>query len=174
MIKYLFLILYYGFGRYLPPSHSKYIGKTCKYIRYILCKNIFSKCGKNVNVERLAYFGTGKFIEIGDNSGIGVNCKIHNNSIIGTNVMMGPNCFMQESSHAFNRTDIPMSDQGSIDCLIKVIIENDIWIGRDVMILGNRIIKTGSIIGARTVLTKDFPEYSIVGGNPSKLIRSRI
>ena len=36
-----------------------------------------------------------------------------------------------------------------------------------------RTVKKGSIIAARCVLTKDFPEYSIVGGNPSKLIRSR-
>ena len=42
------------------------------------------------------------------------------------------------------------------------------------MIIGSREIKDGSIIGARCVLTKSFPEYSIVGGNPSKLIRSRL
>lgn len=37
-----------------------------------------------------------------------------------------------------------------------------------------RNIKRGSIIGAGGLLCKDFPEYSIIGGNPSKLIRSRI
>lgn len=42
------------------------------------------------------------------------------------------------------------------------------------MILGSKIIADGSIIGARTLLTKNFPPYSIIGGNPSKLIRSRL
>lgn len=42
------------------------------------------------------------------------------------------------------------------------------------MIIGSREIKSGSILAARCVLTKTFPEYSIIGGNPSKLIRSRI
>lgn len=174
MKKYFFLILYYSFARYLPASHLKYVGKTCKYIRYILCKNIFLKCGKNVNVERLAFFGTGKKLVIGDNSGLGVNCKIHNNTIIGENVNMGPNCYMLQNTHIIIRTDIPMREQGLSDHVTQVIIKNDVWIGRDVMILGDRQIETGSIVGARTVLTKNFPHYSIVGGNPSKLIRSRL
>lgn len=174
MKKYFFLIFYYAFARYLPASHSRYIGKPSKYIRYIVCKNIFLKCGKNVNVERLAYFGTGKNLVIGDNSGLGVNCKLHNNSIIGKNVNMGPNCYMLQSHHVISRTDIPMREQGFSNHVTQVIIEDDIWIGRDVMILGHREIKTGSIIGARTLLTKNFPQFSIVGGNPSKLIRNRI
>jgi acetyltransferase-like isoleucine patch superfamily enzyme len=41
------------------------------------------------------------------------------------------------------------------------------------MIKGSREIKTASIVGARSVLTKTFPEFSIIGGNPSKLFRSR-
>lgn len=55
----------------------------------------------------------------------------------------------------------------------QVVIEDDVWIGRDVMIMSSKNIKKGSIVGARTVLTKNFPEYSIIGGNPSRLLRSR-
>lgn len=49
-----------------------------------MCKNIFRKCGKSVNVERRANFGAGTEIEIGDNSGLGVNCMVPNGTIIGT------------------------------------------------------------------------------------------
>lgn len=68
-----------------------------------------------------------------------------------------------------------MIDQGKkpVSERCQVVIEDDIWIGQDVMILGSKIIKTGTIIGARCVLTKNFPDYSIVGGNPSRLIRNR-
>jgi len=66
-----------------------------------------------------------------------------------------------------------MREQGRKQYRDKVIIGDDVWIGRDVLILGSKEIKTGSIIGVRCVLTKNFPEYSIVGGNPAKLIRSR-
>lgn len=54
-----------------------------------------------------------------------------------------------------------------------VIIDDDVWIGRDVTIMVGRHIAKGSIIAANCVLTKDYPEYSIVGGNPGKLIRNR-
>lgn len=165
-----FLVLYYAFARWLPCSYQfKLAGK----IRYFCCKHIFKKIGKDVNIEHGAYFGTGVDIEIGDRSGIGVHAHIFNNTIIGSNVMIGPNLFMLESNHLFDRLDIPMIDQGRKTEPEQVIIGDDVWIGRDVMIIGSRQVKTGSIIGARCLLTKTFPEYSIVGGNPGKLIRNR-
>ena len=170
MKKFFCLILYYCFARYLPPS--KY--KLFKQIRYMVCKRIFLECGKNVNIERLAYFGNGKSIKIGDNSGIGINAHILNNTIIGKDVMMAPNCYMLESLHDISRTDMPMRWQGNINKHEQVIIEDDVWIGRDVMIIGSKIIKKGSVVGARCLLTKNFPEYSIIGGNPSILIRCRL
>jgi acetyltransferase-like isoleucine patch superfamily enzyme len=56
----------------------------------------------------------------------------------------------------------------------QTVIENDVWIGRQCIFTPGRIVRTGTIIAAGTVLCKDFPEYSIVGGNPSKLIKSRL
>lgn len=170
MKKTLCLVLYYGIARYLPPSKYKWF----KSIRYVLCKQIFEKCGKNVNVERMAYFGNGRHVIIGDNSGIGINAHILNNTVIGRDVMMAPNCYMLESLHETSSTDIPMRWQGNINKHEQVIIEDDVWIGRDVMIIGSKVIKKGSIVGARCLLTKNFPEYSIIGGNPSVLIKSRL
>lgn len=174
MKRYICLVLYYGFARFLPASPKRIAGKLSKKIRYLLCKNIFEFCGLNVNIERMAYFGKGNKIRIGDNSGIGVNCRIYNNTIIGNDVMMGPHCFMLKSAHLFNRSDIPIRLQGVKKDRDQIIIGNDVWIGREVMIIGSKEIKDGTIIGARCVYTKSFPEYSIVGGNPSQLIRSRI
>lgn len=54
-----------------------------------------------------------------------------------------------------------------------IVIDDDVWIGRDVTIMIGRHISKGSIIAANCVLTKDYPEYSVVGGNPSRLIRNR-
>lgn len=166
------LALYYGLAQYLPVSYNKFLGGVSKKIRYQLVKRIFKSCGNNVNVERKASFGSGREIEIGDNSGIGINACIPANTKIGKNVMMGPNCYILGANHSFARTDIPMIQQGFTEKK-QTIIEDDIWIGRDVTFTPGRIVKTGSIVGARTLLCKDFPEYSVIGGNPSKLIRSR-
>lgn len=172
MKKYVYLILYYGIAQYLPSSISKFGGSISKRFRYILCRNIFKECGENVNIERLAKFGNGRGVCIGDNSGIGINCTVPNNIIIGRNVMMGPNCYILATNHVFNSVEIPMNKQGIVKGKIT-IINDDVWIGRNVLMTTGRHIKKGSIIAMGSVLTKDFPEYAIVGGNPAKLIRFR-
>lgn len=176
--KRIALVIYYGIARFLPASVGfgvpMFLRRLSKKIRYIVCKAIFKECGKNVNIERGAYFGSGKELVIGDNSGLGINCHVHPNTIIGKNVMMGPNCYMLNSAHIFDKVDVPIIDQGMKKGNAQVIIEDDVWIGQDVTIVSDKTIKKGTIIGACCVLTKNFPEFSIVGGNPSKLLRSRL
>jgi len=171
----LCLTIYYTLLYYLPSSVCPIplIGKTSRKLRYICCRNIFKHCGINVNIERKAKFGDGLDIEIGDNSGIGINASIPSNTKIGNNVMMAPNCYIFSSNHLFNDINIPMIKQG-VSARKQTIIEDDVWIGRNVLITPGKIIKKGSIIAAGCVLCKDFDEYSIIGGNPSRLIRTRI
>lgn len=166
-------ILYSSIGRYLPGSGCRLIGRTCCRFRSFLCRHIFEFCGRNVNIERNVDFGYGYRIRIGNNSGMGTNAVIPDGTHIGDNVMMGPNCYIHVRNHNFERIDIPMCEQGYQEYRYTVI-QDDVWIGRDVTILPGRTIAKGSILATNTVLVKDFPEYSIIGGNPSKLIKSRI
>ena len=55
-----------------------------------------------------------------------------------------------------------------------VIIEDDVWIGTRAIILPGTRIGKGSIIGAGSVVTKDVPQYSIVGGNPARILKTRL
>ena len=171
-MKYVCLFLYYGFAVYLPVGYAKVLGKTSRKIRGFLCSFIFAECGKDVTIERGARFGKGFKIRIGDRSGIGVNCFVPDGSVIGKDVMMGPNCYIHAQNHRFDRVDIPMREQGFSEWK-PIVIEDDVWIGRDVSIMAGRHISKGSLIAANCVLTKDFPPYSIVGGNPGRLIRNR-
>lgn len=171
--KYFFLIIYSALFKHFPPSSFPFFGKLSRFLRYICCKNIFKYCGKNVNIERGASFGNGLDVEIGDNSGLGRYCHVPSNIKIGKDVMMAPKVFILDINHAFDDVSIPMRLQGT-KLAKRTIIEDDVWIGRQVLMTPGRHIKRGTIIAAGTVLTKDFPEYSIVGGNPSRLIRSRI
>lgn len=168
------LLIYKTILIWLPASYTPIIGIVPRKLRYWCCRNIFKECGENVNVERKANLGTGFGfkIKIGSNSGIGINCTLPREIEIGENVMMGPNCYFLSNNHAFDSTEIPMIFQGNT-LHKKTIIEDDVWIGRQVIITSGRTIKKGTIIAAGCVLTKDFPEFSIVGGNPGKLIRSR-
>lgn len=167
------LALYYGFAYWMPGSYSFFCGCLFRKVRSCLCKHIFLYCGKNVNIERKANFGSGIDIELGDESGLGINCSVPSNTKIGKNVMMGPNCRILPHNHNFERIDIPMNHQG-FSPKLSTKIEDDVWIGRDVLMTPGRVIKRGSIVAGGCVLCKNFPEYSIIGGNPSKLIRSRL
>lgn len=172
VLQCLCLVVYYGVARHLPASTNKVFGQLSKKIRFHLVRHIFRHCGKNVNVERGASFESGLDLCIGDNSGIGINCSVGSNTIIGNDVMMGPNCRFLTRNHAFSRIDIPIIQQGFQEKK-QTIIGNDCWIGRDVLATPGRVISDHSIIAAGCVLCKDFPPYSIIGGNPSRLISNR-
>ena len=144
--KIVFLGLYYGLLRYLPCSTNFLLGNISKKLRYLCCKKIFYYCGSNVNIERGAYFGSGLKVKIGDNSGLGINCCVPSDIVIGKDVMMGPNCYILNRNHQFSSIDIPMIQQGF--CKKKqTIIEDDVWIGRDVLFTPGRLVSKGTIIG---------------------------
>lgn len=166
------LVLYYGFARYLPSSYSPIVGKFSNRIRIFCAHGIFKYCGKVSTIDRMAYFGTGRNIEIGDYSGIGENCIIPNNTIIGKYVMMAPEVYIIGNNHITTKIDVPMCFQGKTPNMITQI-EDDCWIGARVMVMPGRKIGKGCIIAAGAIVTKNIAPYSIVGGNPAKLIRMR-
>lgn len=151
---------------WLPISQRCGLAKT---LRYFWAKRI-ATCGKNVNIERNAYFTPE--LQIGDNSGVGINCELYGPVIIGSNVMMGPDVVVYTSGHRFDRTDIPMMEQGSMETK-AVAIGNDVWIGRRVMVMPGVNIGDGCVIGAGAVVTKDIPPYSVAGGVPARVLKTR-
>lgn len=167
----ILLFIYYGFTRYLPASNNRYF-KVFRFLRRINCKPLFGKAGKNINIEYKADFGTGKLIEIGDNSGIGVNAHVRGPLKIGNEVMMGPDVVIITAIHNHTRTDKTIKEQGHLPNK-PVSIGNDVWIGARVIILPGVSIGRGVIIGAGAVVTKDIPDFTIVGGNPARIIKNR-
>lgn len=170
LLNRICLKLYYNFAIYLPQSY-KCKGLPGK-IRRSLCKHIFLQCGDHVNIEKGAKFGNGRLIVIGDYSGIGLNCTVPNNIIIGKYVMMGPNCYILDSNHQFVDTETPMVFQGYTEKKVTYI-DDDVWIGVNVTMTPGRHLSHGTIVGAGSIVTKDYPAYSVIAGNPAKLIRTR-
>lgn len=170
LLRIICLAIYYGFARFLPHSNAPY-AFGAKRLRYTLAKKLFKKIGKNVNIERLAFFRSGGNIEIDDNSGLGINCNI-SHAKIGKNVMMGSDFLYIARNHAFDRRDIPMMEQ-SFTPTKEIVIGDDVWIGARVIILPGISVGKGAIIGAGSVVTKNVPEFSVVAGNPAKIIRYR-
>lgn len=168
--KIPWLLLYYGVAKHLPRSGRYTI--CFKYFRGWICRHIFKSAGKNINIESGAHFGDGSLIEIGNNSGIGVNCQVSGPVKIGQNVMMGPEVMIFTANHRFDRVDVPMRQQGNLSPQ-PVTIQDDVWIGARAIILSGVDVAKGAIVAAGAVVTKNVPEYAIVGGNPIRIIKYR-
>ena len=110
-------------------------------------------------------------ISIGSGSGLGVNCSVHGPLRIGDNVMMGPEVTILTHTHNIERTDIPMGQQGMR--VAEVVVGNDVWIGMRVVIMPGVKVGNGAVIGAGAVVTKDVPDFAVVGGVPAKIIKYR-
>jgi len=175
LVIFLFQGLYYIVGRNLPPSYSfSSLGRLSKKCRALVCKQFFHYTGRNVNIEHGAYFGSGHLVEIGNNSGIGVDCHVPADIQIGNDVMMGPEVLIigRNQNHSFDDVNTPMRLQGYKDAP-PVIIEDNVWLGARVIVLPGIRIGTGAVIGAGAIVTKDVPPFAICAGNPARIIRSR-
>jgi acetyltransferase-like isoleucine patch superfamily enzyme len=135
--------------------------------------NLSVSIGDNVEIyKNVSFRGRGE-IQIGSyssiNSGVifGTTSKI----IIGNYVMVADNVSFRNADHAFGDTDVPMLIQGEFSK--NIIVEDDVWIGANVVILKGVRIGTGAIIGANAVVTQDVPSFKIYGGVPAKEIGDR-
>ncbi len=167
--KVLGIVLYNLIAKHLPVSYS-HIKVGQKAFRALCGKLILDKCGKNVNIEKNAVFSSR--IELGDNSGIGINASIGGKCYIGKDVMMGPQCIIYTRNHKFDDTTTTMRGQGFQEER-PVHIGDDVWIGGRVTILPGVHIGSHSIIGAGAVVTKDVPEWAIAAGNPAVVKKYR-
>lgn len=141
-----------------------------------------TKLGYKVKVLSKARIGQ---CSIGDYSYIGEECIIERTNI-GKFVSIGPQVMCGMGTHPTNFTSTypgfySSTSSGaeffgtnhSIKVHEPVEIGSDVWIGTRAIIKGGIKIGHGSIIAAGAVVTKDVPAYSIVGGVPAKVIRSR-
>lgn len=129
--------------------------------------------GENTSISNNVRI-TGQF-SLGKNSSIAQNCSISGEKVgvfIGENVMIAPGVVIVAFNHGFSRLDIPMLNQPNIEK--PVHIGNDVWIGANSTITCGVTIGEGCIIGANSMVNKDVAPYSIIGGVPAKLIKSRV
>lgn len=171
-LKHIFFTsCFYYIANHLPDTPFPGSRLSALFRRF-LCRKIFKACGKDVRIHAKVDFGTGKNIQVGDHSSINKRCWISHDTVIGADVMMGPEVIILSSSHSFGRTDVPMRCQGNDD-RIPVVVGDDVWIGTRAVILRGVHVGSHSIISAGSIVTKDVPEWAIVGGAPARVIKYR-
>ena len=92
---------------------------------------------------------------------------------IGNHVLMGQNAFISDNGHGGTDYETLCQPPLSRELSIKgpVVIEDNVWIGRNVTILSGVTIGKGAVIAANSVVNKDVPPYAVAGGVPAKVIK---
>lgn len=115
----------------------------------------------------------GEELIIEENVGIAANTfiAVRGKVIIRKNTIIGPGVSIHAENHKFEDINTPIRLQGASRKGIE--IGEDCWIGSKVVILDGVKIGNHAIIAAGAVVTKDIPDYAIVGGVPAKVIKMR-
>lgn len=90
--------------------------------------------------------------------------------IVGNDVLFAGHVHITDHSHGFEKIGIPIIKQ-PLTSKGGIVIGNNCWLGFSCEILSGVTIGDNCIVAARAVVTKDIPPYSIVAGNPAKIIK---
>lgn len=113
-------------------------------------------------------------LSIGKSVSIGPGCFVSTGAgglEIGDHCMVAANTSIVANNHRYEDLNIPMREQGNSSEGIR--IADDVWIGTSCSILDGTTIERGVIISAGSVVSGKIPQYSIVQGNPGKVIFER-
>ena len=126
--------------------------------------------GRNTLIEGLCAICTwhGDVI-LQDGASIGIGSIVMGPVLIGEGSACSQNCFISGQSHHYEDVSKNFLRQGVHTS--QVVIGKNVWIGANSIILPGVKIGDNSVIGAGSTITEDVPAYSVVAGNPSKIIK---
>lgn len=115
------------------------------------------------------YTAGGNEIRVGRNVFINQNCTLYDlgGLDIADDVMIGPNVSIITTGHP-----IAPAQRRSVTIGKPIVIERNVWIAAGATIIGGVTVGENSVVAAGSVVTRDVPPNTFVGGNPARVIRS--
>jgi acetyltransferase-like isoleucine patch superfamily enzyme len=118
--------------------------------------------------------GTGD-LRIGANTTINSGCVFYtgNGIVIGRRCAIAANCTFAPVNHAISDRSVPIIAQGFMPSRGGIRLEDDVWIGANVVVLDGAVLQRGCVVGAGSVVRGEIPPYAICVGAPARVIRYR-
>ncbi len=167
-MKRILFAIYLIFFKNTPEDYRPY-ALFFPWIRSKLVQNYLKDCGKSPRVKSGAEISPNAYL--GDYSELGTRCMIQANVHIGSHVIMGPDVKIYSRNHKFDRLDIPIQKQGKN--YYETHIGNDVWLGANTLITAGVRVGNHAVIAAGSVVTKDVPDFAVVGGIPARILKYR-
>ena len=186
MIKKIIKKIYLRLYTYYKTRRFKSIGeKVCVYPKAIIKNPEYISCGNrcyfgpNCRIEAWNQYNNisykpeitfGKCVKVNSTCHIGAINRI----VIGDNTLLGSHVLIIDHSHGnndWNEMNIPPSDR-NLFSKGEIVIGKNCWIAENAVVLPGVHIGDYCTIGASAVVTKDIPAYSVVAGNPARVVKS--
>lgn len=108
-------------------------------------------------------------VNVGNDTRVGIGCTVIGPVNIGNQVIIAQNVVMSGMNHTYTDINVPIRLQKSTVNAINV--EDEVWIGANAVITAGVTIGKHSVVAGGSVVTKDVPPYSVVAGNPARVIK---
>jgi putative colanic acid biosynthesis acetyltransferase WcaF len=161
ILRVIWGIIYLIFFRFSPkPLHSW---------RSFILRIFGAKIGKGVHVYPRVKIWAPWNLDIGDYTGVANEVILYSQGkiTIGKRVVISQGAHLCTGSHDYEKASFPLFTK-------PINIKDDAWIAAEVFIHPGVTVNEGSIVGARSVVTKDLPEWMICSGFPCFPIKKRI
>lgn len=160
IIRLIWLFVYYLFFRFSPTPMFMY--------RNFILRLFGARIGKRVKIYPNVKIWFPSNLTVGDSSCLGreVRCYNQGKITIKKNVIISDSTHLCASSHDYNKPTFPL-------LLLPITIEESCWVCADAFVGPGVKLKTGTIIGARSCITKNTKPWSIYIGNPAKFLKNR-
>jgi acetyltransferase-like isoleucine patch superfamily enzyme len=164
-------LYYVMFWRMFDRTPAAMLQDFAIKLRRILAKRIFKRCGDDVVIHHNVLFNSGRNIELGDGVFLNRDVMLDDRAelTIGDHAMIAAGVVIETHGHVYDDFSVPFPHSGRTFAPVRV--GSNSLLGYKVAVMAGVTIGDRCIVAANSVVTRNVPDRTIVGGVPAKVIK---
>lgn len=154
-----------------PFVHHRGRGaRVCRRVRLDVLPFQPFRLGAGSTIEDFSVINNGVgAVVIGDHSRVGIGNVLIGPVTVGNQVILAQNVVLSGLNHGYEDVTVPIRQQPV--STREIVVEEECWLGANVVVTAGVRIGRHSVVAAGSVVTKDVPPFSVVGGNPARVLK---